>query len=59
MIVMTTPLSKIPPTESLGSKINKSLTSYNDNSSNTEKFIDNISSEQALNRILDKYRNIY
>jgi|tagenome__1003787_1003787.scaffolds.fasta_scaffold20918973_1 hypothetical protein len=56
---MTTPLSKTPHTESLGSKINKSLASYNDNSSNTEKFIDKISSEQALNRILDKYRNIY
>ena len=56
---MTTPISKMSHTKSLDEKINKSMTSNNDNSTNREKLIDKISSEQAINRILDKYRNIY
>jgi len=56
---MTTPISEMSHTNSLDEKINKSITSNNDNPTSREKLIDKISSEQAINRILDKYRNIY
>jgi hypothetical protein len=56
---MTTPISKMSHTKNLDKKINKAMISNNDNSTNREKLVDKISSEQALNRILDKYRDIY
>ena len=54
---MTTPISEMSHTKSLDEKINKSITSNNDNPTSREKLIDKISSEQAINRILDKYRH--